>query len=86
MLLSIPEATNVKLYKNRNRAVKAFIKLLTVHSMKNASYLRLVLWKAAKAVERVDRASIDGTGLHLSDFQIMELLLHKGPQPINTIG
>ena len=54
--------------------------------MKNAPHLRLVLWKTAKAVEKVDRASIAGTGLHLSDFQIMEILLHKGPQPINTIG
>jgi MarR family transcriptional regulator, 2-MHQ and catechol-resistance regulon repressor len=24
--------------------------------------------------------------LHLSDFQIMEVLLHKGPLPINAIG
>jgi MarR family 2-MHQ and catechol resistance regulon transcriptional repressor len=54
--------------------------------MENAPHIRLVLWKAAKAVERVDRASIAGTGLHLSDFQIMEVLLHKGPQPINAIG
>jgi MarR family 2-MHQ and catechol resistance regulon transcriptional repressor len=54
--------------------------------MENAPHIRLVLWKAAKAIERVDRASIAETGLHLSDFQIMELLLHKGPHPINTIG
>ncbi len=54
--------------------------------MKNAANIRLVLWKAAKAIEKVDRTSIAGTGLHLSDFQIMEVLLHKGPQPINAIG
>lgn len=54
--------------------------------MKNAPHLRLVLWKAAKSIEKVDRLSIAGTGLHLSDFQILEILLHKGPQPINTIG
>jgi MarR family 2-MHQ and catechol resistance regulon transcriptional repressor len=48
--------------------------------------LRLVLWKAAKAVEMVDRTSISETGLHLSDFAIMEVLLHKGPLPIKMIG
>ncbi len=54
--------------------------------MKNAPHIRLILWKAAKAVEKVDRRSIAGTGLHLSDFQILEVLLHKGPQPLNVIG
>ena len=48
--------------------------------------IRLVLWKTAKAVEKVDRASIAQTGLGLSDFTIMEALLHKGPLPINQIG
>jgi MarR family 2-MHQ and catechol resistance regulon transcriptional repressor len=48
--------------------------------------IRLVLWKAAKAIEEVDKASIAQTGLGLSDFTIMESLLHKGPLPINRIG
>lgn len=46
----------------------------------------MVLWKAAKAVEKVDRESIDQTGLGLSDFTIMEALLQKGPLAINQIG
>ena len=54
--------------------------------METGAHIRLVLWKAAKSVERVDRHSIADTGLSLSDFQIMEVLLHKGPLPINTIG
>lgn len=54
--------------------------------MQTAPHIRLVLWKAAKAIESVDHASIAETGLHLSDFAIMEVLLHKGPRPINTIG
>ena len=54
--------------------------------MTTGPHIRLVLWKAAKAVEKVDRASIDQTGLGLSDFTIMEALLHKGPLPINQIG
>jgi len=54
--------------------------------MENGSHLRLILWKAAKAVEKVDRASVKQTRLCLGDFAIMEALLHKGPMPVNTIG
>ena len=54
--------------------------------METGPYIRLILWKAAKAVEKVDKASIAQTGLGLSDFAIMEALLHKGPLPINQIG
>ncbi len=54
--------------------------------MTTAPHIRLVLWKAAKAIEMVDRSSIAGTGLQLSEFAIMEALLHKGPLPISNIG
>ena len=54
--------------------------------MGTGPHIRLVLWKAAKAVEKVDKTSIAQTGLGLSDFAIMEALLHKGPLPINQIG
>jgi MarR family 2-MHQ and catechol resistance regulon transcriptional repressor len=46
----------------------------------------LVLFKAERAVEQSAMASISGLGLGLSDFTILEVLLHKGPQPINVIG
>jgi hypothetical protein len=29
---------------------------------------------------------LEGTGLGLSDFGVVEALLHKGPLPVNTIG
>ena len=51
-----------------------------------ATHLWLVLFKAAKAVERNALDSIAGLGMGLSDFAILELLLHKGPQPVNRIG
>ena len=54
--------------------------------MVTGTHIRLVLGRAAKAIEAVDRASIAGTGLNFSDFSILEALLHKGPLPINTIG
>jgi MarR family transcriptional regulator, 2-MHQ and catechol-resistance regulon repressor len=54
--------------------------------MESGSHIRLIMSRAAKAFERVDRASIAGTGLNFSDFAILESLLHKGPLPINRIG
>ena len=54
--------------------------------MTTAAHIRLVLWKAAKAIEKVDRASIAGSGLQLSEFTIMEALKHKGPLTITAIG
>jgi MarR family transcriptional regulator, 2-MHQ and catechol-resistance regulon repressor len=31
-------------------------------------------------------AAIEDTGLGDSDFRVLEVLLHKGPLPVNTIG
>jgi MarR family 2-MHQ and catechol resistance regulon transcriptional repressor len=52
----------------------------------DATYTWLILWKAARAVEQNAIRSIAGLGLGLSDFAVLEALLHKGPQPVNTIG
>lgn len=46
----------------------------------------LILRKAAKAVEQNAISSVSRLGLGLSDFAVLELLLHKGPQPVNVIG
>jgi MarR family transcriptional regulator, 2-MHQ and catechol-resistance regulon repressor len=54
--------------------------------MTSGAHIRLVLWKAARAVTRIDQLSIKETGLGLSDFSIMEALMHKGPLQIGEIG
>lgn len=54
--------------------------------METGSHIRLIIWKAAKAVEKVDRSSIQETVLCLSDFAILEALLHKGPLTISQLG
>jgi MarR family 2-MHQ and catechol resistance regulon transcriptional repressor len=54
--------------------------------MESGTHIRLTLGKAYRAIEKVARESIAETGLNLSDFTIMEALLHKGPLPVNTIG
>ena len=49
-------------------------------------HLWLILMKAFRAIGA--RASLDmkGSGLGQSDFQVLEVLLHKGPMPVNAIG
>ena len=54
--------------------------------MQKGTHIRLVLWKAEKAVERIDQQSIADTCLCVSDFAIMEALLHKGPLQIGQVG
>lgn len=49
-------------------------------------HLWLLLWKATKAQEAHARRSVEATGLCLSDFGVLEALLHKGPLPVNTLG
>src|ERR1700675_4716612 len=46
----------------------------------------LVMMKAMKAIMRYALANLEETGLGLSDFAVLEALLHKGPLPVNVIG
>jgi len=53
----------------------------------SAVHLWLILWRAFKAMEAHDLRSIASLDLggH-SDFAVLEVLLHKGPLPVNEIG
>jgi len=46
----------------------------------------LVMMKAMRALTRYAAAGIEETGLGLSDFGVLEALLHKGPLPVNALG
>lgn len=46
----------------------------------------LVMFKAMRALTHYAAAGIEDTGLGDSDFRVLEVLLHKGPLPVNTIG
>ena len=52
----------------------------------SGTHLWLVMMKAHRTLERVAEDSIESSGACLSDFAVMEMLLHKGPQPVNEIG
>ena len=59
-----------------------------LHSSREDSATRVwvVLWKAVHAIEQNAVQSVSSLGLGLSDFAVLEVLLHKGPQPVNVIG
>lgn len=53
----------------------------------SGSHLFLLFWKASHAVMRYDHKSIGRQGFaSLSDFAVLEVLLHKGALPVNSIG
>jgi len=52
----------------------------------SGTHLWLVLMKAHRTLERLATQSIESLDVCLSDFGVMELLLHKGPQPVKEIG
>src|SRR5216684_4663086 len=52
----------------------------------SGTHLWLVLMKAHRVLERLAMRSIELSEVGLSDFAVMEMLLHKGPQPVNEIG
>ena len=55
-------------------------------SIQEPEHVWLVMMKAMRALTRYAAAGIEETGLGLSDFGVLEALLHKGPLPVNTIG
>lgn len=53
----------------------------------SGTHLFLLFWKASHVVMRFDQKSISESGFSsLSDFAVLEVLLHKGSLPVNTIG
>jgi MarR family 2-MHQ and catechol resistance regulon transcriptional repressor len=52
----------------------------------SGAHLWLVLWKATRALEAVARHDVERLGICLSDFAVLEALLHKGPLPVNALG
>lgn len=52
----------------------------------SAIHTWLVLMKAHRTLTRHARRSIEAADMCLSDFQILEALLHKGPQPVSELG
>jgi len=56
------------------------------HGTQETSHVWLVMMKAMRALTKYAAADIEDTGLGLSDFAVLEVLLYKGPLPVNTLG
>src|SRR5436853_6041750 len=56
------------------------------HPDVSGKQLWLVMMKAHRTLQRLATHSIESSDVGLSDFAVMEMLLHKGPQPVNEIG
>lgn len=53
----------------------------------DGAHLWLVLWRSFTAVRKLDEGSIRALGFSsISDFAVLEILLHKGTLPVNEIG
>src|ERR1700756_588955 len=61
-------------------------RFLMTRGFEGADHVWLVMMKAMRALTKYAAAGIEETGLGLSDFAVLEVLLHKGPLPVNTIG
>ena len=57
-----------------------------MRGFQETDHVWLVMMKAMRALTRYAASGIEETGLGLSDFGVLEILLHKGPLPVNTIG
>jgi MarR family transcriptional regulator, 2-MHQ and catechol-resistance regulon repressor len=62
------------------------IQIFMNRGAQNTDHVWLVMLKAMRALTRYAAAGIDETGLGLSDFGVLEVLLHKGPAPVNALG
>jgi MarR family transcriptional regulator, 2-MHQ and catechol-resistance regulon repressor len=51
-----------------------------------ATHVFLVLWRTYRAILAKSEESRKNLGLGDSDFRVLEVLLHKGPLPVNVIG
>src|ERR1700756_2022980 len=61
-------------------------RLFMPQGAQKTDHVWLVMIKAMHALTRYAAAGIEGTGLGNSDFRVLEVLLHKGSLPVNTIG
>jgi MarR family 2-MHQ and catechol resistance regulon transcriptional repressor len=53
---------------------------------REAVHTWLIWIKATQAIMRYAAEEFQQAGLGESDFRVLEVLLHKGPLPVNTIG
>ena len=66
--------------------MRCLLLVFVTRGIQETDHLWLVTLKAIRALTRYAAAGIEQTGLGLSDFGVLEVLLRRGPLPVNTIG
>ena len=61
-------------------------RFLMPKNVEETDHVWLIMMKAMRALKRYAAAGIEDSGLGDSDFRVLEVLLHKGSLPVNTIG
>lgn len=59
---------------------------MTPSDIQLSTHLWLVMMKAFQPLREHAMHNIEASGLCMSDFTTLEVLLHKGPLPVNVIG
>jgi type I restriction enzyme R subunit/putative DNA methylase len=59
---------------------------MTQEKRTSGAHLRVVLAKASHAVDAFDRLLLGAKEMCVTDFAVLELLLSRGPMPVNAIG
>ena len=57
-----------------------------IHTADLANLPWLIMLKSWQSISRYLRPTMSAEGLAESDFRVFEVLLHKGPVPVNAIG
>ncbi len=70
------------LYIKIKTVAKKMVKIIKIPGV----HVWLVLWKAAQSVKAHASRHLSTLEICTSDFGILEVLLHKGELPVNTIG
>jgi MarR family transcriptional regulator, 2-MHQ and catechol-resistance regulon repressor len=63
-----------------------WIQVFMTRPAQGTDHVWIVMMKAMRALTTYATAGICKTGLGLSDFGVLERLLHKGPMPVNALG
>src|SRR5260370_39514393 len=66
--------------------ISGIFRFFMTRGIPGTDHVWLVMMKEMRSLTRYASAGIEETGLGLSDFGVLEVLLHKGPLPVNTIG
>jgi len=80
------ESIDIDTFRWTTVAQRSKVILVMVKNSEDPIHCWLVLMKAFHAAAKYLYSGLEQTGIDDTDFRILEVLLNKGPLPVNTIG